>query len=109
EGMHEAAAVLTFLSPGLRFFHQGQFEGRLKRISPHLVRAPHEPVNVRCQGFYNRLLEILREDVFRNGDWTLLDCRAAWAGNWTHENLIAFDWHNAAGDQRLVVVNYAIY
>ena len=38
-GMHEAAAVITFLSPGLRFFHQGQFEGRRKRISPHLVRA----------------------------------------------------------------------
>ena len=42
-GMHEAAAVITFLSPGLRFFHQGQFEGRRKRISPHLVRAPLEP------------------------------------------------------------------
>ena len=37
--VHEAAAVITFLSPGLRFFHQGQFEGRRKRISPHLVRA----------------------------------------------------------------------
>ena len=23
--VHQAAAVLTFLSPGLRFFHQGQF------------------------------------------------------------------------------------
>ena len=41
-GMHEAAAVITFLSQGLRFFHQGQFEGRRKRISPHLVRAPLE-------------------------------------------------------------------
>src|SRR6186713_1968120 len=30
-GVHEAAAVLTFFSPGLRFFHSGQFEGRLKR------------------------------------------------------------------------------
>ena len=27
-GMHQAAAIVTFLSPGLRFFHQGQFEGR---------------------------------------------------------------------------------
>jgi hypothetical protein len=33
-GVHEAAAVITILSPGLRFFHQGQFEGRRKRISP---------------------------------------------------------------------------
>ena len=44
-GMHQAAAIITFLSPGLRFFHQGQFEGRQKRISPHLVRAPQEPVD----------------------------------------------------------------
>src|SRR5262249_37659643 len=35
-GVHEAAAVITFLSPGLRFFHQGQLEGRRKHISPHL-------------------------------------------------------------------------
>jgi hypothetical protein len=42
---HRAAAVITFLSPGLRFFHQGQFEGRRKRISPHLVRAPQEPID----------------------------------------------------------------
>ena len=39
-GVHEAAAVITFLSPGLRFFHQGQFLGRMKRISPHLGRGP---------------------------------------------------------------------
>jgi hypothetical protein len=32
---HEAAAIITFLSGGLRFFHQGQFEGHRKRISPH--------------------------------------------------------------------------
>jgi hypothetical protein len=44
-GTHEAAAVITYLSPGLRFFHQGQFEGRKKRISPHLVRAPSEPTD----------------------------------------------------------------
>ena len=43
--VHEAAAVVTFLSPGLRFFHQGQFEGATKRISPHLVRGPDEPAN----------------------------------------------------------------
>jgi alpha amylase-like protein len=36
--LHEAAAIITYLTPGLRFFHQGQFEGRKKRISPHLVR-----------------------------------------------------------------------
>ena len=47
--VHEAAAVITFLSPGLRFFHQGQFEGRKKRISPHLCRGPIEPVDQRAR------------------------------------------------------------
>jgi glycosidase len=48
---HRAAAVVTFLSPGLRFFHQGQLEGRKKGISPHLVRAPEEPVDAELQAF----------------------------------------------------------
>src|SRR5215510_7964091 len=79
--VHRAAAVLTFLSPGLRFFHQGQFEGRMKRISPHLGRAPVEPVNPELCAFYERLLAIMREPVFRDGQWQLLDCAAAWDGN----------------------------
>ena len=58
--MHEAAAIITYLSPGLRFFHQGQFEGRRKRISPHLVRAPLEATDDALQQFYDRLLAVLQ-------------------------------------------------
>jgi Alpha amylase, catalytic domain len=53
--VHKVAAILTFLSPGLRFFHQGQFTGRQKRISPHLVRGPEESTDQRLQQFYDRL------------------------------------------------------
>src|SRR5262249_21799310 len=49
--VHKAAAIISFLSPGLRFFHQGQFEGRKKRISPHLVRAPEEPIDEQLRQF----------------------------------------------------------
>ena len=48
--VHAAAAVITFCTPGLRFFHQGQLEGRRVHISPHLVRAPEEPVDARPGG-----------------------------------------------------------
>src|SRR4029434_4164073 len=65
--VHEAAAVITFLSPGLRFFHQGQFQGRKKRISPHLVRGPEEPIDQRLEQFYDRLLPVLRQPVVRDG------------------------------------------
>ncbi len=86
-GVHEAAAVITYLSPGLRFFHQGQFEGRKKRISPHLVRAPQEPVDKTLQKFYDGLLEVLRQPTIRDGQWRLLECRPGTAtgpgmGSW---------------------------
>ena len=106
-GMHEAAAVITFLSPGLRFFHQGQFEGRKKRISPHLCRGPCEPVDPELQQFYERLLAVLRQPAVRDGQWQLLECVPAWEGNWTWDCFVAFAWQGAGGERLLVAVNYA--
>ena len=37
--VHRAAAVLTFLTPGLRFFHQGQREGKGPDPGPPRARA----------------------------------------------------------------------
>jgi len=106
-GMHQAAAVITFLTPGLRFFHQGQFLGRKKRISPHLVRGPEEPADAALGKFYDRLLAVLRQPVVRDGQWQLLECLPAWDGNGSADNFIAWSWQGS-GDQRLVVaVNYA--
>jgi hypothetical protein len=105
--VHRAAAVLSFLSPGMRFFHQGQFEGRKKRISPHLGRGPCEPVDEKLREFYDRILAVLREPAFRNGEWRLLACAAAWDGNWTCDCFIAFAWLGAAAERFVVVVNYA--
>jgi glycosidase len=104
--VHEAAAVITFLSPGLRFFHQGQFEGRVKRISPHLVRAPSEAPNESLRQFYDRLLSVLRRPALREGDWRVLECVPAWDGNWTWDSFVAFAWQGAS-DRVLVAVNYA--
>jgi glycosidase len=106
-GIHEAAAAITFLSPGLRFFHQGQLEGYRKRISPHLGRGPDEPADEAMRRFYLRLLATLRRPAVRDGDWQLLECLPAWEGNWTHDCFVAFAW-TEPGDERLVsVVNYA--
>jgi hypothetical protein len=65
--VHEAAAVISFFSPGLRFFHQGEFEGKTKRISLHLVRGPREPMDERLAQFYHRLLAVLRNRAVRDG------------------------------------------
>jgi alpha amylase-like protein len=105
--VHRAAAAITFLSPGLRFFHQGQFEGRRKRISPHLCRGPDEPVDQQLKQFYDRLLDVLRQPVVREGQWQLLECIPAWEGNGTWDCFLAFAWDGRDRERLLVTVNYA--
>jgi hypothetical protein len=106
-GIHEAAAVITYLSPGLRFFHQGQLDGRKKRISPHLGRGPDEPTDEKLRAFYERLLAVLKKAAVRDGSWQLLECTPAWDGNWTHDCFVAFSWQGAADERLVVAVNYA--
>ncbi len=104
---HRAAAVITFLSPGLRFFHQGQFEGRQKRISPHLVRAPFEPTDAALSEFYKQLLTALRQPAVRDGNWQLVECRPAWNGNPTHECFIAFAWEKSPAERVIAATNFS--
>lgn len=105
--VHQAAAAITYLAPGLRFFHQGQLQGYAKRISPHLRRGPIEQVNQKLQEFYDRLLVILQRPIVREGTWQLLDCSPAWEGNWTSDCFIASSWHQGEADWLLIAVNYA--
>lgn len=106
-GMHEAAAVVAFLIPGLRFFHQGQLVGRRRRMSPHLARAADEPLDERLQRFYDALLALLREQAFRDGNFALRDCAPAWDGNGSSDAVIAWTCDDPGGGRRLVAVNYA--
>jgi glycosidase len=105
--VHQAAAIVTFLSPGLRFFHQGQFEGRKKRISPHLVRGPDEPIELPLKPFYENLLAVLRSPVVRDGRWQLLDCSPGWEGNGSHDCFLVFGWQGPPSETLVVAVNYA--
>jgi hypothetical protein len=105
--MHRAAGVLTYFTPGLRFFHEGQLEGARVKVPVHLGRRPREPVNREIQSYYAGLLRCLGDPVFREGEWQLLACVPAWEGNWTWENFIAGWWSSPVGTHRLVVVNYA--
>jgi hypothetical protein len=105
--VHRAAAVITYSIPGLRFFHQGQFEGRRKRISPHLVRAPEEPRDKEIGEFYEDLLAIVRNPALRTGEWQWLDCDPAWDGNGSWDSFVAHSWLGSSGERILIVVNYA--
>ena len=105
--VHHAAAVITFLTPGLRFFHQGQRQGKRVRIPTHLGRGPVEALNASIAAFYDDLLACLVDPTFRDGDWQLIDAHPAWEGNSSNEAFVAFSWTGPGDLHRLVVVNYA--
>jgi len=105
---HAAAAIITVLSPGLRFFYQGQLEGAQVRVPTHLCRGPVEPINDEIASFYGKLLGVLKEtSIFRDGAWSLIEPQPAWSGNWTSDGFVAYAWAEKGGGRYLVVVNYA--
>ena len=104
-GVHEAAAVLALLAPGMRFVHEGQSTGRRYRASNHLRRRAVEPVDREIESFYARLLSCARREEVRDGRWQLLEPRPAWEGNRTSEQFVAYSWKKN-GQRLLVAVNY---
>jgi hypothetical protein len=101
-----AAAVLTFLTPGLRFFQEGQLEGRRAKANLHLGRRRDEAPDRELAGFYAKLLEVLRRPEVRDGQWQLLDCRPTWEGSTTAQRFVAFGWEERDGRRLLAAVNY---
>ena len=105
---HRAAAIITFLSPGLRFFHQGEFEGARVRLPTHLCRGPVEPTDGEIAVFYARLLQVIKHTrAFRDGAWSQIQPQPAWPGNWTSDGFVAYAWTGEDGARFVVVVNYA--
>jgi hypothetical protein len=104
-GVHEAAAVVGLLLPGLRLIHDGQVTGRRLRASNHLRRRTPEPIDRELEAFYHRLLACMQRPEVRDGHWELLRPTPAWDGNPTWQQFIAYRWNGPEG--RLVVaVNY---
>jgi hypothetical protein len=104
--VHRPAALLAYLLPGLRLFHEGQLEGRSVRIPVQLRRRPRETPEAGLRAFYERLLGLLRRPELRQGRFALASCRRAWEGSRAEESFVAFGWE--AGPARLLVaVNYA--
>ncbi|HEX3870606.1 MAG TPA: alpha-amylase family glycosyl hydrolase [Pirellulales bacterium] len=103
--IHRAAAIIAFLVPGMRFFHEGQLDGRKQHVSMHLSRRPVEALDVEIRAFYLQLLSLLKSPIVRDGTWQLLDCHPAWDGNGTNAQFISFAWRGADGKRMLVAVN----
>lgn len=104
--VHQAAATIAYLVPGMRFFHDGQLTGTRVRAPVQLSRWPEETVDSTLHEFYQKLLACLRRPEVRTGRWQLLACRPAWDGNTDYERFLAFLWEDQWERRLLVTVNY---
>lgn len=98
----EAAAVTCGTIPGLRFYYDGQLEGRRVHAPVQLGRWPDEPPEPSIQELYARLLGVASERVLHEGEWALLDVVSA--GDRTFQHLLAWRWRSA-DDLCVTVVN----
>jgi hypothetical protein len=102
----EAAAVLTATVPGATLFHEGQFEGNSMKVPIQLTRKPAEPVNNDIKDFYQMLLKEIKEDIYHQGDWKLLDVFSTEDNEDTHHNIIAYQW-TLQKRQKIIAANLA--
>lgn len=98
---YRAAAVCAYALPGMRFFQDGQEEGRRLRAPVQLSRAPVEAIDEDCREFYRRLLRFLDDDALHRGTWSPPEVASKSAGAATSP-LVAQVWTGSAGTRVLV-------
>jgi hypothetical protein len=103
ERSHAAVALMGTL-PGMRFYYQGEMEGRKSRLPITLRIAAEEPPDPAINALFQRILQITKEDVFHSGRWSLLPVVPE--GDDTSGNLAVYEWRSEKA-WKIVAVNIA--
>jgi hypothetical protein len=87
-----AQGTLMGTLPGMRFYHQGELEGRTVHLPITLRLAAEEPIDPFSVAFFQKILEITRQDVFHQGKWKLLEVAAE--GDDSSGALVVYEWRS---------------
>jgi hypothetical protein len=101
-----ADGTLLGTLPGIRFYHQGELEGRRIHMPITLRIAADEPLDPISTNFFQKILRITRQDVFHEGKWNLLD--VAPEGDAPADALLVYEWRSPKG-WKIIAVNLAAY
>lgn len=101
-----AAAIIVGTIQGMRFFHDGQFEGKKIKLPVQLGVQPFERPVKNIQDFYDKFLSIITTDIFHKGTWQMLYPDPAGPTNDSYNNIFTWLW-SYKDERRLVVVNYS--
>lgn len=99
-----SVAILMGTLPGMRFYHQGELEGRKEHLPITLRIAAPQPPDGAIAPVFEQILSVTKQDVFHAGEWTLL--AVTHDNEPTSGNLIAFEWR-LGNLWKLIVVNLA--
>ncbi len=100
-----AAAVIISTIPGMIFYFDGQCVGKKIKLPLQLGREPVEKKDEKVKEFYDKLLYITKSEIFKNGDWKILEPFAVGDNDDSYQNLLAWQWR-LGNEVRLVIVNY---
>jgi hypothetical protein len=104
---HRAAALTILSLPGMRFLHEGQLTGRLRRLPVQLIRRAREPDNPEIRAMYDQMLATIRDSAIGQGTPALLMPGPAWPDNPTAQHFLLIQWKGPALAFDLAVVNQA--
>jgi glycosidase len=107
-GKYRSLSAATVIStiPGMKFYYDGQFEGKKIKLPVQLGREPEEKISNTVTKYYNKLLSITKDDIFVKGRWEILEPISAGNGNISYENFFSWKW--SYNDSRaIVIINYS--
>ncbi|MBI9070968.1 MAG: glycosidase [Melioribacteraceae bacterium] len=102
----QASAVIMSTIQGMRFYHEGQFEGKRIKLPVQLGREPVEPPQPCFVNFYNKLFSITKHELFNNGIWKQLKSEAVGSSDSTFQNILCWQI-NYKDEIRVVIINYS--
>jgi hypothetical protein len=87
-----ADGTLLGTLPGMRFYHQGELEGRTIHLPITLRLAAEEKIDPVSVAFFKKILDITSQDVFHHGTWRFLDVAAE--GDDSSGALLVYEWRS---------------
>lgn len=107
EDKAKMAAIIISTILGMRFYYDGEFEGKTVKLPVQLRREPVEEENKEIKEFYLKLLNIVNTDIFRKGSWSLLNVERG-EDSLSYNNILAWS-REYEGKKVLIIINFSEY
>ncbi|HKI77496.1 MAG TPA: alpha-amylase family glycosyl hydrolase [Ignavibacteriaceae bacterium] len=100
------SAILMSTIPGMKLYFDGQFEGKKIKLPVQMGKEPVEKASIKIQKFYDKILNITNNKVFREGQFNKLYPISTGGNNYSFEDIFAYEWM-LDNEKWIIVINYS--